>query len=386
MRYALVEEQAWLNFRNMVHGHSHVAMLGWIYLGLYIFLIHSFLPAEKRNASFYKRLFWLTEFSVLGMLIAFPIQGYALWSISFSMLHVLLSYLFIYRFWKDMGKQSERVIYSRLFAKTAMLFMLLSTFALWAMGPIMAKGLRGTAIYHGAIQFYLHFQFNGWFIFGVLALFFKVLEDAEVKLPRRNTRFFILLVLSCLFTYALTITWTTPLSWLYHMNSFGVVLQFAALLSFLTVLKNLKRNLKLNFSGWEKKLLGFAFISFVLKICIQTALFFQSIASTTYAIRHFVIGFLHLLLLGLISTFLLGMGSRYKVLNFNNSSAKLGLILFLGGILLSELLLFGQGSLLWLGMDSIPYYQEALFFVSVGMPIGVLIILLTSFQERLKNA
>ena len=50
--------------------------------------------------------------------------------------------------------------------------MLLSTLAIWSIPPIMIKMGAGSPIYQAAVQFYLHFQFNGWFIFAVLGLFF----------------------------------------------------------------------------------------------------------------------------------------------------------------------------------------------------------------------
>ena len=223
MRYAFVEEVSWMNYRHIIHAHSHVAMLGWIYMGLYTFLIYIFLSEEKRNSLYYNKLFWLTQMSVIGMLIAFPIQGYAGWSIAFSVLHIIFSYAFVYRFWKDLGKQAEQLIYSRLFVKTALLFMVLSTIALWGMGPIMAKGMKGSALYHGAIQFYLHFQFNGWFIFGLLALFFKLLENAQITLPKQTTTFFWLLTSSCLLTYILAVTWSNPLPILFYVNSAAIL-------------------------------------------------------------------------------------------------------------------------------------------------------------------
>ncbi|MCB0554497.1 MAG: hypothetical protein KDD02_13180, partial [Phaeodactylibacter sp.] len=75
LRYAFVEEISWLKFRYFLHGHSHVAMLGWLYLGLYALLVHSFLPEVRQHSPFYRNNFIVAQASVVGMLIAFPIQG-----------------------------------------------------------------------------------------------------------------------------------------------------------------------------------------------------------------------------------------------------------------------------------------------------------------------
>ena len=108
LRYAFVSEVSWLQFRPAMHGHSHVGMLGWIFLALYTFLIHGFLSEEKQRSPLYKRLFWGLQFSVIGMMIAFPIQGYAAVSIAFSTLHVLLSYGFVIAFFRDLSESADR--------------------------------------------------------------------------------------------------------------------------------------------------------------------------------------------------------------------------------------------------------------------------------------
>ena len=122
MRYAFVEELRWMDYRNIMHGHSHVAMLGWIYMALYALLIHYFLPKEKQDSNFYKKLFWFTEMTVVGMAVAFPLQGYAGFSIVFSSLHIIASYLFIWRFLKDARALNKRN-YSFRFVQLALWFM-----------------------------------------------------------------------------------------------------------------------------------------------------------------------------------------------------------------------------------------------------------------------
>ncbi len=81
------------NFNNFLHAHSHTALLGWIYMGLTTLIYRMYVDegAKKRN---YRWIFLLANISALGMLISFPIQGYALYSISFSTLYLITSYIF----------------------------------------------------------------------------------------------------------------------------------------------------------------------------------------------------------------------------------------------------------------------------------------------------
>lgn len=58
-----------LNYQFLIHGHSHVAMLGWLYLCIYVLLVQL---VVKTHAQLFYRLFWLTQFSVIGMMISFP--------------------------------------------------------------------------------------------------------------------------------------------------------------------------------------------------------------------------------------------------------------------------------------------------------------------------
>ena len=107
LRYSFITPSSWFKFPYWLHAHSHVASLGWVYLALFALLIYAFLPEKTQKKPIYKRLFIFIQVSVVGMLITFPIQGYAAWSIVFSSLHILLSYAFIWRFWKDLSAKKS---------------------------------------------------------------------------------------------------------------------------------------------------------------------------------------------------------------------------------------------------------------------------------------
>ncbi len=375
LRYAFVEEIPWMKFRHVMHGHSHVAMLGWLYLAFYALLIHAFLPKEAGERPFYKNVFWLTQFSVLGMLISFPISGYGLVSIFFSTLHVLFSYLFVVRFIKDLDQHHiDRPISVR-WAKGALVMMVISSLGLWGLAPVMILDpAKGTA-YYMVIQFYLHFQFNGWFIFAALALFFRMLERKRIQPdPRLEKRFFILLIASCLITYALALTWANPKDYLFYINGSGVLIQVAALLFFWRLLQPHWGALKAEFPLWVKWLLLIAFLCFSVKILVQAAVVIPFIAQAAYTIRNYVIGFFHLMLLGIATHMILGFAVWTRLLPVSSLIVRLGLILFMAGFALSEAVLFLQGSMFWAAMGFLPGYYLLLTLVSALMPLGLVLI------------
>ncbi|WP_163377769.1 hypothetical protein [Cyclobacterium sp. SYSU L10401] len=55
LRAAFVWEINWMEYRNLLHAHSHLAMLGWVYMGIFAFFCYRFVPASKFKT--YSKLF-----------------------------------------------------------------------------------------------------------------------------------------------------------------------------------------------------------------------------------------------------------------------------------------------------------------------------------------
>jgi hypothetical protein len=377
LRFAFVEEVAWMKYKNILHAHSHVAMLGWVYLALYNLLLHAFLPPATLERPLYRRLFWLTQLSVAGMFVSFPIQGYAGFSIAFSTLHVLVSYVFVWQFWRDLNRGDEKAAFSALLAKTALAFMVVSTISLWLLGPIIMTDLKRTALYYMCVQFFLHFQFNGWFLLGVLALFFKRFEGHGIHFNRNSQRLFYgLVMVSTLSTYALAVAWSNPKPIVFWVNSIGVLVQLAAIIVLVALYRPHARQISALLAPWEKGLFAMAAVGLLLKVAVQTAVAIPQIATIAYTIRNYVIGFIHLVLLGVISSFILALAIEKGVIPVRRSLARAGIVFFVAGFLLSELLLFLQGTLLWAQIGFMPRYYELLFGASLLIPIGIILLLL----------
>lgn len=177
LRYAFVEEIPGFHFRKFLYAHSHVAMLGWLFQGFFAVLLPYLYPTGVPGVL--HRLFWLSQAMVLGMLVAFPIVGYTSWAIGFASAHILVSYGFVWLIWKALGQHRYNWMLGVLFIRTALALMVLSTLSLWAIGPIMALGMREHEIFYLAVQWFLHFQFNGWFLFMALGLWFVQLSPTR---------------------------------------------------------------------------------------------------------------------------------------------------------------------------------------------------------------
>lgn len=355
-----------VNYQFLLHGHSHIAMLGWVYMMLYGLIYTYFLPQKAQEKPVYKRLFWTTQVAVMGMMIYFPAQGYALFSISFSTLHILCSYYFCRLVWKDAQPKS---IPQKKLLRASLLFMILSTCGVWCLGPAIGLMGKGSAFYQIAIQFFLHFQFNGWFLFAVLALFFKFLNPA-IQSHKFNL-FFNSLVVATFLTLALPVSWYLPHPIFQWINVAGVCLQLFAFGVFIDCIRPSLQAFWSPLHSLQKTVYCFAIFSLFLKISIQMVTIIPEMAQISHQIRNFVIGFIHLTMLGVISSFLFAFALQSPY--FLSSSKKIfwGIVLFFTGFIATEFLLFMQGLYLFYGLGNMPFYYQNLCIVSLLLPVAI---------------
>jgi len=373
LRFAFVQEIPGLHFKWFLHGHSHGAMLGWLYLALFSLFIGAFLPEEEQSKSLYNGLFWVTELSVIGMFVSFPLQGYGKVSIIFSTVHIIASYIFAFRLLACMHGQQT---FSAKLARTALVWMVISSFGVFAMAPIMQSALKGSAWYYMAVQFFLHFQFNGWFIFGALALFFRWLEKESLIVEGYwQSGFYWVMVLSVPLTFALAIAWSNPHPLVFAVNSAGGVAQLLALWQLRLMVQPQLSAIRAKTDAWKFSLWQIALYSLIAKILIQGLVVIPEVARMAYTIRNFVIGFVHLIMLGVMSLFIFAYIAQETGLIGQGQRHRAGLSIFLTGILLSEGLLFLQGIMFWAKLGFLPGYYYGLFLASMLLPIGLFLLI-----------
>src|SRR5690554_6374643 len=151
-------------YRYVVHAHSHVALLGWIYIAFITLIGYYFLKKSIPKKTYHK-IYGFTVITVIGMLASFPFQAYALFSIIFSTLFLIASYFYAWAYFQYKPEDITSSPVSKTI-KFAIIYMLVSSVGPWAIGGVMATLGPESFWYRTSIYFYLHFQYNAWMILG----------------------------------------------------------------------------------------------------------------------------------------------------------------------------------------------------------------------------
>ena len=376
MRLFYLVEIPWLEYLHLLHAHSHVAQLGWGFMLVTTALIFLGLGSTPHKVH-YAAVLVLNVVACLGMAAAFLIQSYGPVSIGFSTFHLLISYYFAYLFWKDIPQVSSPV--ARTFFRGSLIWLVLSSLGLWALPIVLQTVGKASILYYTSIQWFLHLQFNGWFTYAVLGLLVVFLSkrDVEVKIP---TFVWVVLHLSVLLTYALSVSWANPDPALFYLNGAGVIFQFFAVGYVLWKLRKIRVFLS-RAAGIGRWLLGLGLFSLILKVLMQSALVVPSVAEISHTIRNFVIGFIHLTMLGSITMTTVGILICEKAVSAG-ILGKLGwsgvMLAFLG----TEVLLFLQGLWVWLAWGFFSLYYEILFSMTVLFPLSIFLIFLGISRKK----
>ena len=260
--------------------------------------------------------------------------------------------------------------------------MTISSIGPWALGIIMNTLGNTSHWYKNAIYFYLHFQYNGWFIFCLLGLFFLLLEKHQISIQKKTiSSFYTLMILSCGLTLFLSFLWIKPLLYIYGLAFLGTFLQLIALIKFHQIIHTIKADLPKKLSSISIKLLRFIYILFIFKIASQTLTTFPYFAELVSQLKDFVIGYLHLTFLGIISLTLFVFLKEFGLIKLSN----LWVRIYLSGFILSELLIFYKGFCNWQQLSIINNYYEILVITSAFIPIAILGIFIQNIKPVLST-
>ncbi len=344
-----------LQYKNLLHGHSHVAFGGWVMPLLVALLLQSF-PQLAQAVAYrhWRNIAALLLFSAYGMLLSFPVQGYAPVSIFFSTLSLAAGCYLALVVWKALPHLPHKWAYS--FLKWGLFYAVLSALGPLATGPIIALGHQGSPLYFNAIYFYLHFTYNGLFVFAVLALWYGRIG---VRQKTHAEKVLLLLNAACLPAYALSVLWNKPPSIFYWVGGGAALLQLGAVYYLLC-----DAGLVLRAKGWVRWLLVLALASFVLKNVLQALSALPAVAAQAALQRNLVIAYLHLVLVGFVSLGMLAHALRLFTIKVSRALS-IGLWLFIFSFAATEALLVANG----LGAG-VPYQMQGLVVLVLGMLLG----------------
>lgn len=376
LRYKIAFSFPFIDQKHLLHGHSHFAFAGWITQALMILLVYYLYKNKQENLL--ERYAWIIFANLLiayGMLISFAIQGYSFLSILFSTLCIFVSYIFAILYWKDLNKL-KITRNAHLWFKAALIFSVISSIGPFCLAYIMSNHLVNQKFYLTSVYFFLHFQYNGWFLFGCMGLFiFKLFKFIGEE--KRFKIIFWIFALSCVPSYFLSALWLPIPKAIYILVVISAVMQLIAWGWFVKIIWSHIPTLKKEIPNPGKWLMGLAAISMSIKLILQLGSTLPSLSQLAFGFRPIVIGYLHLVLLALFTVFLLGYIFAQKVLVVNRT-VTVGTIIFVIGVFLNEILLMTQGFFA-LATESIPHIAEFLLIAAIIIFTGIFMIIIKQF-------
>lgn len=380
MRYKIAFSLPWVDQKHLLHAHSHFAFAGWISLALMALLAYSVQPADNKGLpSRYRLLLTGQLVSAYGMLVCFIWQGYGAWSICFSTLSVLLSFVYSWVLWKDLDRKSDNRPGYRWF-RAALIFNVISSAGTFYLAYMMMTHTMDQRTYLASVYYYLHFQYNGWFFFACMGLLAEALYRRGISLASFN-RSFLLFVLACVPAYVLSALWLPIPRWVYAIV---VASAFAQLAGAWLLGRDIGKQLpaiRTAIPLTARRLLVLAGISVAVKLLLQAGSTIPALSTYAFGFRPIIIAYLHLVLLGVITLFLLGYLVAERMI-VPGRVCNVALVVFVIGIFLNEALLAVQGAAA-LTYTYIPHINEALVFVALVMVAGLLA--LGSSQHTLRK-
>ena len=358
------------NIRHVTHSHSHIGLLGWIYTILSSLICQYFLRETDRKPYFI--LFLCTQFCILGMLFSFPFGGYFLYSIIFSSLFVICTYWFSIFFLKRSKKYSfirfsisksvdaehDKPL-SLKFVHWGIYFLILSSIGIWLLPVAIVKAGKGSDWYNSALYFFLHFQYNGWFLAVLFGLLVGEIEHKSLLNSKQ--------LKGALYNFVIGTIGSVTLSWVGFFNEpiLYIIGNISGFLLLASIFELYRAYMQL-----EKP--AFLMQMFLLLCMLKTIFMFLGsfpwIAEVVLPNREFVISYLHFTFLGVIGFGVLHFLEKNLHIHFPYWSLSLYTTAFVG----SEILIAYKGIAILCELF-VPdnYYLllvvfSALFFIAVG--------------------
>lgn len=359
-----------VNYKFIIHTHSHIALLGWVYLALTTLLYKLYLTNLGLDGK-YRKIFWFTQFTLVGMLLTFPFMGYALFSIIFSTLFLFASYWFACFFFKNVPVAAKRTN-SYKCIRVALWYLILSSLGPWALGAIMNTLGAESDWYRFAIYYYLHFLYNGWMIMALVGILFYVFEQNQITISHKTFgRFFWSINLGIILSLFLSTLFANPPVILNFLGGIGGVLQLVALRILVKIYAVQKEKIPAVFSSFQEGIFNTVAALILFKMILQLLSAFSYCANLAATVLDFIIGYLHLTFLGVVTLGLFLFLDYFKLIRISRKAYYLYFLGFLG----TEGLIFYKGIVAWQNFRLLDVHYVALTLSSLLIVLSLVIVL-----------
>lgn len=368
MRYKIAFSLPAFDLKFLQESHSHFAFYGWVTACLYIFIAVylSGSPFRIRTKK-YEIILLINLLGSYGMLGSFMYGGYYWLSIAFSSVSLFSGFAFFILLMKDTRHHTNPAV---IWLRAGAFFAVISSIGIFFLAYMSAQDNKASWIYRAASYFYLHYQYNGFFLFSCIGLLMGYLKKSGIEMKARlNKNIFYLLFSGAFLGVGLSLLWQPMPDWLYLLFVLASLLQ---LIGIFKLGKFIVPNWKVFSKNWDrprKLLFCIAAFAVVIKFAAQSASTVPTLAVYAFYVHNIIIAYLHLVLLVGISSFLLWKILESKIFQVNNK-LKISIYLLIAGILLNEFILAISGilSACLVPFPSAPYW---LLFASVLMMVSI---------------
>ena len=372
MRYKIGYEFPWFSQKYLQHAHSHFAFAGWVSQALMVIMVYfvAFFSDNFRR-KVYDRILWTNLILAYGMFFSFAAFGYNGLSIFFSTASILLSFVFIAFFLQDLKRVPEHHP-SKNWFRASLAFSFISSAGTFALAFMMATKNIHQNEYLASVYWYLHFQYNGWFFFSCMGIFQNYLLT-QFPQYQSNPRVYRAFAYSCIPAMGLSLLWLKIPLLLWIIIFLAAAGQLYGWIIFLMEMKKISfLNLSFRLKG-EKYLWLILALAISIKLLLQFGSTFPEISTLAFGFRPVVIAYLHLILLGIISFFLVVVFFARGFLKVNSVSLS-GMWIFVAGVYFNEIILAIQG-IASFSYTMIPYDRDLLFMASLIIFLGIAMML-----------
>lgn len=368
MRYKIAYYLPFVDQKNLLHAHSHFAFIGWISQTLYVLIIQLLL---NRNAAInykpFKNILIANLIVSYGIIPAFVAQGYGLVSITLSTLSIIIFYIFCIKMFQVLKQNKNQTFLSDKWLKASLVFGILSTVGTFLLAYSMKIAINQN-LYLGSFYFYLHFQYNGWFFFASAALLYQWLQN-NINNFKEDNKVFIIFLLTCIPNYFLSTLWAKLPLWLFIIVVMSSILQTIAWILMLKNILKYKSEIKTKLHKTAAIIFCLVAIAHSIKILLQLGSTIPELSELAFGFRSIVIAYLHLILLGVYTLYLLAIFIQKKYIQVNRL-ATLSIYSFVAGVFLNELVLMIQGSASLISIY-IPHTNFYLFIVAILLFLSI---------------